>query len=97
MADTPSAGADEREAMRLIADVYARIVEVRDRGMQPTKGVLPPRAYKLVQAYRAGLGEVADGLPDYLGRYELFGVPIYSDTTDRIVIKAQKSGTGSGA
>ena len=79
---------DEREAMRLIAEIYARISEVRDRDLQPTKVVLPPRAYRLVQAYRARLGEVAGDLPDYLGRYELFGVPIYSDTTDRIVIEA---------
>lgn len=97
--DTIDVGADDstgtpdhervRYTEQVIAEIYGRISAVREAGRVVTGIVLPPDVYRSVQAYRAERGEVSAGLPDYLGKYELFGVPIYTDAGDRIVIKAR--------
>ena len=87
-------GNDPREkslrAEEIIAAVYGRIVQVREEGRTPTSIVLPPALYRTLQDYRARLGDAPAGLTDYLGKYELFGVPLYTDSGTEIVIRATK-------
>jgi hypothetical protein len=52
---------------------------------------MPPALYQVVQRYRSLLGDVPEGLPDYLGKYDLFGVPIYTDGGETIVIRTSRS------
>lgn len=79
-----------REAQELIAGVYGEISRLKERGKEATAIVVPPRSYRALQAYRAQLGEVREGLPDYLGRYDLFGIPLYTDSGDKIVIRSKR-------
>ncbi|TVR70192.1 MAG: hypothetical protein EA427_06510 [Spirochaetaceae bacterium] len=72
----------------IIAAVYGRIRSLREEGRTATAIILPPAMYRILQDYRARLGEVPGGLPDYLGKYELFGVPLYTDTGTDIVIRS---------
>lgn len=76
-------------AEAIIADIYGSVSALREEGREPYAIVMPIALYRTVQEYRAGLGEIRDGLPDYLGRYELFGIPIYTDTGDAIVIRTR--------
>ena len=69
-------------------EIYARVQEVRRTGRRVTAVVMPANLYRIVQDYRSRLGTVPEGLPDYLGRYDLFGIPIYTDTGDTIIIKS---------
>lgn len=82
---------DLPRAEEVIAAVYAQLCTVREGGRRPSAIVMPPALYQVVQRYRALLGDVPDGLPDYLGKYDLFGVPIYTDGGERIVIRTSRS------
>lgn len=73
----------------IIAEVYGTVRKIREDGRRVYAIVLPISHYRIIQDYRARLGEVKEGLPDYLGRYELFGIPIYTDGGDAIVIKTR--------
>lgn len=81
----------KRAAQELVAGIYGRLSSLRDAGKEATAIVLPPDTYRLLQEYRNNLGEVAAGLPDYLGRYDLFGIPLYTDTGTDVVIKSRRS------
>lgn len=78
---------DPPPAEEIIAALYGRIAALREEGRDVTAIVLPPAYYRSIQAYRSRLGEVRDGLPDYLGKYELFGLPLYTDAGTEIVIR----------
>ncbi|SIQ65454.1 hypothetical protein SAMN05920897_11277 [Alkalispirochaeta americana] len=82
-------GDAQPRAEEVIAAVYGRIATLRDQGKVPTSIVLPPAVYRLIQDYRAHLGESPQGLPDYLGKYEIFGLPLYTDSCTAIVIRTQ--------
>jgi len=79
-----------KTAQALIAEIYGRIYSLRNEGREATAIVLPPAQYRLLQEYRANLGDVPAGLPDYLGRYDLFGIPLYTDNGTDIVIRARR-------
>lgn len=87
-----SSGPDNEDAApraeEIIALVYGRIRGLREEGKEATSIVLPAPFYRLLQDYRARLGEVPGAFPDYLGKYELFGVPLYTDTGTDIVIRS---------
>lgn len=92
MADQVHRAPHDPEGIRaeeLIAGVYAQIRQARERGREVTGVVLPLAFYHVIQQYRARLGETKGELPDYLSRYELFGVPIYTDNGTTIVIKTK--------
>jgi len=72
---------------QIIASVYARARELRSSGIEPKRVVMPRRYYQAVQAYRATLGELANPELDYLGKYELFGLPIFVDEGDAFYVE----------
>lgn len=79
--------AEPLRAEEIIAAVYGRISGLRRKGSNPTAIVLPVSYYRVIQEYRGNLGDAPEGMPDYLGKYELFGVPLYTDTGTEIVIR----------
>lgn len=90
MGDTPlpESGSDRedhgdaelvRRAQQTIAVVYGLIAARRGEGTAATGVVLSPRMAEELEGYRARIGELPGG-GDYLGRHELFGLPILIDT-----------------
>jgi hypothetical protein len=72
----------------LIAEVYRQILLLKDSGKTPQKIFLHASHYQLVKWYRELLGSQQSDFPDYLGEYELFGIPIYAhDFPDRIIVE----------
>lgn len=69
----------EARAEELIVSIYSQVQELRAAGRAPGRVVMSLRSYRRIQEYRAHLGELPDGRPDYLGRYELFGLPVLID------------------
>ncbi|MEX2443682.1 MAG: hypothetical protein WD492_08765 [Alkalispirochaeta sp.] len=74
-------------AEEIIAELYGSVARIRETGKSVTAIVLPMSLYRTIQEYRATLGETRQGLPDYLGKYDLFGIPIYTDGGDDVIIK----------
>lgn len=85
----PSGNEPPLRAEELIAEIYGKITALRETGRDARAIVLPIHHYRILQEYRAQLGEVREGFVDYLGQYELFGIPIYTDGGDAIVIKTR--------
>jgi hypothetical protein len=82
-----SCSSEPPRAEEIIAELYGRIARIRENGKTVNAIVLPVALYRLIQEYRGRLGETREGLPDYLGKYDLFGIPIYTDGGNEVVIK----------
>jgi hypothetical protein len=80
----------DRNAQELIATVYGRIRQLREEGKEATAIILPPEQYRVLQEYRGRIGDVPEGFPDYLGKYDLFGIPLYTDQRESVVIRAKR-------
>ncbi len=74
-------------AEEIIAELYGSISRLRNEGKVVTAIVLPVPMYRTLQEYRGTLGEIREGLPDYLGKYDLFGIPLYTDGGEDVIIK----------
>lgn len=74
-------------AEEIIAELYGSISQLRGTGKVVTAIVLPAQMYHTLQEYRGTLGDIREGLPDYLGKYDLFGIPIYTDGGENVIIK----------
>lgn len=84
------AAPESQEAIRpeeIISEIYGRIHALREAGRSIRAIVLPIDLYRILQRYRVSLGDHPAGMPDYLGKYDLFGVPLYTEGGDTIVIK----------
>jgi hypothetical protein len=66
---------DPRE---IVAEVYRQITQLRERGIIPEKVFLHKKLHESVIWYRNFLGSSESSVPDYLGDYELFGIPVYA-------------------
>ncbi len=77
-------------AEEIIVAVYRELSRLRENRQEATAIVLPVSHYRVLQSYRARLGDPPPGLPDYIGKYELFGVPLYTDGGNRLVIRVKK-------
>lgn len=82
-----SCSKDVPRAEEIIAELYGSITRIRETGKPVTAIVLPISLYRVIQDYRGTLGETREGLPDYLGKYDLFGIPIYTDGGENVIIK----------
>lgn len=83
-------------AEEIIAAVYGHISRLREQGKAPSAIVIPPGYYRILQDYRARLGDAPQGASDYLGKYELFGIPLYTDNGSDIVIRTKAQETDQG-
>lgn len=70
---------EKPRAEEIIVEALRQKNEAVSQGRTPTGVVLSRRNYELVQRYHAGLGEVQGAVEDYIGKYSLFGMPIYID------------------
>ncbi len=73
-------------AEELIAFVLRQKLERGSAGEPPRRVVMSMGSYRKLRDYHARLGEVPEGMEDYIGRYRLFDLPIYIDnaTTCRV-------------
>jgi hypothetical protein len=71
---------NEARAEEIIADIWRQIRDLHERGLKPDSVVLSPSIYRLIQAYRAGLGDLEEPGKDYLTRYAIFGLPVFIDS-----------------
>lgn len=63
-------------AEELIVEVYRQRSELVGEGLRPIRVVMCAEHYKLIQAYRDRLGELASQDVDYLDPYRMFDLEI---------------------
>ncbi len=64
------------KAEELIVEVYRQRSELVGAGQEPVRVVMCADHYKLIQAYRDRLGELASSEIDYLDPYRIFDLEI---------------------
>jgi hypothetical protein len=69
----------EPRAEEIIVEALRQKNEILHSGGVPRGVVLSRANYERIQRYHAGLGEVTGEVEDYIGKYRLFGMPIYID------------------
>lgn len=79
----------EPRAEELIVEALRQKNELIERGRKPTGVVLSRSNYDRIQRYHATLGEVQGGFEDYIGKYTLFGMPIYVDNDYECTVLAE--------
>jgi hypothetical protein len=67
----------EKRAEQIIVEVYRMLRDARAQGEEPGRVIMDRETYDQLQGYRARLGELPDGKPDYLEQYALFGLEIF--------------------
>jgi hypothetical protein len=77
--DTTGQEPDGCTAEEVLLEIYSQKTRIVESGGRPDRVVLSMDRYRLIQEYRARLGDVPPGMTDYLGKYELFGLPVYLD------------------
>jgi len=79
---------DFNDPRALIAEVYRQILEIQKSGRLPQKIFLHSNHHQKIKWYREFLGSQDSPFPDYLGEYELFGIPLYAhNIEDRIWVE----------
>jgi hypothetical protein len=66
-------------AEELIASVYRQKRSLVEGGKAPEKVVMSKANYDILEDYRRKLPPYPLGVPDYITRDSLFGLPIYID------------------
>lgn len=75
----------EREvetAEEIIVTVYQQMTEIRQAGGIAEGILLTQDRYRQLQQYRARLGTLPEGMPDYITKDALFGLPIFAGSAD---------------
>jgi hypothetical protein len=68
-------------AEEIIAQVFKRKRELLLAGEKPEKIILSRENYETLEDYRRKLPPYPPGVPDYIGQYSLFDLPIFIDNS----------------
>ena len=72
----------------VVAEIYRQILLLRSQGKEPKRVYLHAKQFRSIVWYRQFLGTTDNQFPDYLGEYDIFGVPIYtSEVEDHISVE----------
>ncbi len=74
---------DQPRAEELIAGILAGKQQCTERGEVPKQVILSPGQYRIIQDYRARLGDAPSSSLEYLTKYEVFGLEICVEGTRR--------------
>jgi hypothetical protein len=72
----------QRDARELIVEIYRQVSEFAERGVKPSRVVMSTEDYRVIQEYRARLGDLPQGTADYIAQYEVFGLEICVDASE---------------
>ena len=86
--DTNESLEQEPRAEEHIISIYAQFRELRSNGDVPTRVIMSVDTYRVIQDYRSRLGELPQQEQDYLGKYELFGLPVMIDAVEGCRVEA---------
>ena len=76
-------------AEEIIVDIFRQIQELREAGRKPGGIFLSRETYRHIQLYRTAVGELEDASLDYLGKHDLFNLPVFIDETVAWKVEAE--------
>jgi hypothetical protein len=80
---------DTPRAEEILLALWKNIRSMKEAGDVPDRVVLGPASFRLIQAYRARLGELANPGMDYITRDSIFSLPVYIDDTADYEVQAK--------
>jgi hypothetical protein len=81
---------DDLESVRaeeLIVSIYKLKLDLQEKGIVASKIILPMNYYKKIRKYHSGLGEIQGNFGDYITDDEIFGIPVYIDQVNEILVE----------
>ncbi len=70
----------------LIIQIYKSKCDLLEKGKKAQRIIMPMRFYKTIKYYHMSLGEIQSSFTDYITDDEIFGIPIFIDQVDSIVV-----------
>lgn len=85
--NTKDCGTADVRPEELIVNIYRDKLALQERGIRPSRVVMPMEHYRKIRNYHAGLGEVSGPYGDYITEDEIFGMPVFIDNVDSITVE----------
>lgn len=77
---------DSIRAEELIVNIYRDKLKFQEKGLNPTRVIMPMEYYRKIRKYHAGLGELAGPYGDYITEDEIFGLSVFIDNVDEATV-----------
>ncbi len=74
-------------AEELIVTIYKKKSDLQDMGKRASRIIMTMESFKKIQKYHLGLGEVQGELGDYITDDEIFGIPVFIDHVEGIIVE----------
>ena len=71
----------------LIMFIYKNKTALQDNGIVASRIVMPMEYFKMIKLYHLRLGEIQGQFGDYITEDEIFGIPVYIDNIDEIIVE----------
>lgn len=75
------------EAQEIIVEVWKKKSEMLQTGKRPSRLVLSQTNYRKLLNYKSMLGELPKPELDYLQKESLFGIPVYIDNEQALLVE----------
>ncbi|MBI9098689.1 MAG: hypothetical protein JEY91_09430 [Spirochaetaceae bacterium] len=74
-------------AEELIISIYKNKLDLQKKGISASRIIMTMEIYKKIKTYHLSLGEIQGEFGDYITDDEIFGIPVYIDNVDEIVVE----------
>jgi len=78
---------EEIRAEELIVRIYKKKIDLQEQGITAGRIIMPMEYYKKIRKYHLNLGEIQGHFTDYITEDEIFGIPVYIDGIDGILVE----------
>lgn len=74
-------------AEELIVTIYKKKMDLHDEGKIASRIIMSMETFKKIKLYHLGLGEVQGEFGDYITDDEIFGIPVFIDHVEEIIVE----------
>lgn len=74
-------------AEELIVTIYKKKLDLQEKGKIASRIIMSMEFFKKIKIYHLGLGEVQGELGDYITDDEIFGIPVFIDHVEEIIVE----------
>ncbi len=85
--DFKNGNKDEIRPEELIIQIYKNKIDLKEKGIHATRIIMSMSMFRTIKKYHAGLGEVSGNFSDYINEDEIFGIPVFIDQTDIVIVE----------
>ena len=78
---------EEIRAEELIMSIYKNKIEKQNKGIKVVRVIMSMDSFKKIKLYHLSLGEIQGELGDYITDDEIFGIPVYIDHVNGIIVE----------